>query len=116
MIEALVAGALLASAIVGTGGVFALATRAGIDTRTLTTEVVLATQRLEELRGTPFDEQVRGETVESLGTFVRRTYTDSYSWDPENTVEIHVTVSKDGDAESPGTGVHLATLKTRTSP
>jgi type II secretory pathway pseudopilin PulG len=103
LVEALIAMGLVTTALVWLAEVFGIARRASNDVRAATSEVALATQKLEELRSSGFDDAEVGEQVEDLPPFVLRTSIEAYPWEPERTVVIRVQV---------GT-VRLVTLKTR---
>ena len=114
LVEALVAAALLGSGLVGVASMFAVATRASVDTRDMTSETVMAAQALESFRSTPFSPSDVGDAIESSDAFVRRVRVEPYVWDPVDTQVIHVDVWRKGVAQGPGTGAHLSALKTRT--
>jgi hypothetical protein len=131
LVEVLIATGLLAFALVALAEVFAMATRANVETRRATSEVILATQKLEEFQSLPFDELVPGETVEYLDAsgrvlddmasggepaFIRRSRIEPPPWDPDATAMIRVEVSKYPARSTQGGDVHLATLKTRIGP
>jgi len=68
LIETIVATALLAIALVTLAQIVATSVRRGLAARTRTTAVMLAEQRMEELRGRPWASIVTGHTVEYLDT------------------------------------------------
>src|ERR1700752_4504521 len=70
LLEALIGLGLLVTALVGIAEVFVIARRAVGDGRVATSEVVLATQRIEQLGASSFDEVEWGEQVEELPPFV----------------------------------------------
>ena len=128
LVEVLISTGLLASALVALAYVFAIAARAHVETRARTSEVILATQKLEEFRALPFDDPPAGEAVEYLDAsgrvldaptsaappaFSRRVRIEAAAWDPHDTVVIRVGVSKYSAASTEDDAVHLATVKTR---
>jgi hypothetical protein len=128
LLEALVAAALLASALAALAQVFGIGLHAGAETRTITSEIVLATQTLEVFRAASHEEQAPGEFVDYLDAagratddiasegrpaFVRRISIEPLEWDPENTVVIRVGVARYPRTMPAADDVSLATLKTR---
>ena len=101
--DALLATALLVVGVLSLLQIVALAARADRAARHLTVGSVLAAQKIEELRSTPWS--VPAEGVDRIEEFTRRWSVTPFSVDPSYTAVIQVSVT-------PG-AVRLVTLRAR---
>ena len=103
LLEALIASTLLVVGVLSLAQIFALAARADITAHRLTVASVLAAQKVEELRSTPWS--VSAEGVDRIAEFTRRWSVTPLDIDPSATAVIQVSVT-------PG-AVRLITLRAR---
>jgi Tfp pilus assembly protein PilV len=103
LLEALVASTLLVVGVWSLVQIFTLAVRADVTAHRLTVASVLAAQKIEELRSSPWG--VSAEGVERIEEFTRRWSVTPLGVDPSATAVIQVSVT-------PG-AVRLITLRTR---
>jgi Tfp pilus assembly protein PilV len=102
LLDALLASTVLIVCVLSLVQLFVLAARADRTARHLTIGSILAAQKVEELRSTPWS--TRGEGVDRIGEFTRRWTVTPLAVDPANTAVIDVRVA-------PG-GIALVTLRT----
>jgi hypothetical protein len=135
LVEVLIAGCLLAIVCVSLPPAFAAAVRANLAAGDATWTVILAVQKVEELRSQPFPEpgveesrdllDAQGRPVEGwrpAPAYVRTWRTEPLPAAPDQTILITVTVSPyrysagdGGDVVPPG-ATRLVTLRTRKAP
>jgi Tfp pilus assembly protein PilV len=101
--DALLASTLLVVGVLSLTQIFLLAGRANQAARHLTVGSVLAAQKIEELRSTPWS--VPAEGVDRIEEFTRRWTVSAFDGDPSFTAVIEVSVT-------PG-AVRLRTLRSR---
>ena len=132
LVEVLIAASLLAAVCVSLPHAFSGAVRANLAAANVTWTLVLAAQKVEEIRSQPFPEpgaqesydllDARGRPVDDAGrvpAYIRKWRTEPFAAAPDRTVLIMVTVSpyrssvgNVGDVAGPGT-TRLVTLRTR---
>ena len=103
LLEALVGSTLLVVGVLSLAQIFTLAARANITAHQLTVASVLAAQKIEELRSSPWTTSADG--VDRIQEFTRRWSVTPLGIDPSSTAVIQVSVT-------PG-AVRLTTLRTR---
>ena len=103
LLEALVASTLLVVGVLSLVQIFTLAARADITARHLTVGSMLAAQKIEELRSSPWSAPTEG--IDRLDEFTRRWSVTPLPLDPSSTAVIQVSVT-------PG-AVRMVTLRTR---
>jgi Tfp pilus assembly protein PilV len=103
LLEALVASTLLVVGVLSLVQIFTLAARADVTARHLTMGSVLAAQKVEELRSSPWS--VPAEGIDRIAEFTRRWSVTPLAINPSSTAVIQVSVTP-GD-------VRMATLQTR---
>ena len=105
LIEAVIAGGILAGGVLALAQVLVVAAGANRAARETTMATILAAQKVESLRAGAF---APGEGAEQVGEYRRAWRVEPAADDPADTLAIEVVVT-------PG-GVRLATLRTRTVP
>jgi len=110
VVEVLIATLLLTMALASFAQVFVLGIRATADAHDATHALLLAVQKIEELRASPFPEPI-GEVTDSIGAYDRRWTVESLPADPANTVVMVVTVVRRGAFDR--NGARLVTVRTR---
>jgi Tfp pilus assembly protein PilV len=105
LIEALIAGGVLAAGILALGQVLVIAAAATVRARQQTFATVAAAQKVEELRAAPFAPSDGADQVREFRRRWRASWDDT---DPADTLAVVVQVE-------PG-GVRLATRRTRREP
>jgi Tfp pilus assembly protein PilV len=103
LLEALVASTLLVVGVLSLAQIFTLAARANVTAHQLTVASVLAAQKIEELRSSPWSTSAEG--VDRIQEFTRRWSVTPLGVDPSSTAVIQVSVT-------PG-AVRLITLRAR---
>jgi hypothetical protein len=135
LVEVLMAATLLATALASLPTAFTGAVRANLAAAGTTWAVVLATQKIEDLRSRPFPEPGVHEAFDVLdrggrivdplagaGAYVRTWRTEPLPASPMDTIVVTVVVSPQvsGDKPAPGAtpigSVRLVTLRTRKAP
>jgi hypothetical protein len=131
LVEVLIAAGLLAAVCVSLPNAFAGAVRANLAAGDVTWTLVLAAQKVEELRSQPFPEpaamegddllDARGRPVDGprrVPAYIRTWRTEPFASAPDQTIVITVVVSpyrhagNTADAATPG-ATRLVTLRTR---
>jgi Tfp pilus assembly protein PilV len=110
VVEVLIATLLLTMSLASFAQVLVLGIRATTDAHDATHALLLAAQKIEELRASPFPEPI-GELTDSIGAYDRRWTVESLPADPANTVVMAVTVVRRGAFDR--NGVRLVTVRTR---
>jgi Tfp pilus assembly protein PilV len=102
LLEALVASTLLVVGVLSLAQIFILAARADVTAHRLTVASVLAAQKIEELRSTPWG---ASDGIDRIEEFTRQWSVTPLGIDPSSTSVIQVSVT-------PG-AVRLITLRAR---
>jgi Tfp pilus assembly protein PilV len=109
LIEALIAASILIAGVAAVVQLLILAIATTHAAGDATRAVILAAQKVEELRSEPWAELAGGE--ERIGTFIRRWWVTPLAVDPDHSVSIVIVVERPQGVNRRAT---LAVLRTRT--